>query len=89
MYFIFKIDYPVYFYGLKLNLNEDCLKLITPKAQLETNRADISYLYYKGMSLLRYALEINLDLSTIKNLLNFENCSKELITVKDPVNIFF
>lgn len=79
------IDYPIYFKALTLNLDNRCLKLITPKADLvQLNKVDISHLYYKGMSLLRYALEINLNISTLKDLLQAENSSKELITVRDP-----
>jgi len=41
------------------------------------------------MSFLRYALEINMDITKLENLMRIENFSKELITVKDPVRIFF
>jgi hypothetical protein len=70
---------------LTLNLDEKCLRLITPRAQVETNKIDISFLYYKGMSLLRYGLEIHVDISTLESLLSIQNCSRELITLKDPV----
>ena len=49
------------------------------------NKTDISCLFYKGMSLLRYSIQLNLNLSTIEFLLSENFCSRELITIKDPV----
>ena len=53
------------------------------------NQLDISQLYYKGMSILRYAIQVNLDIDILKFLITPKFCSRELITVRDPVNNFY
>ena len=52
------------------------------------HQTDISCLYYKGMSFLRYAMNVNLDVDTLRTLLSSKYCSNELLTVKDPVKKF-
>jgi hypothetical protein len=69
-----------------MNINEECLKLLTPKASGQPADFNITHLFYKGMSFLRYAMEIDLDVHLLENLMDLEYCSRELITVKDPVN---
>lgn len=80
---LFKVDYPLYFYGLALNLDHNCLKLITPEAK--DSCLDISQLFYRGKSFLRYSIEIGLDTEILEYLIDLNYCSKELMTVKDPV----
>lgn len=38
------------------------------------------------MSVLRYAIEIGYDHEVLYNILSEKYCSKELLTVRDPVN---
>jgi hypothetical protein len=62
--------------------------LLTPEIT-ETNKdLNIANLYYKGYSVLRYAISIDFDSQILYNILNDKYCSKELITIKDPVKIF-
>ena len=75
----------MFFTALESNLDENCLKLLMPEINLELNQVDVTNLYYKGMSVLRYAIEINFDVAVLENLMSYKNCSKELITIKDPV----
>jgi hypothetical protein len=63
------------------------MKIITPLVNCDQSKSNcyISDLYYRGMSLLRYSIHVNLDLDVIEFLLDEKHCCKELITVKDPV----
>lgn len=85
-FYLLKIDYPLYFYALKSNTDRECLKLMTPEVAHTGHGLDISQIYYRGKSFLRYAIEIELDLQTLEMFLSTRYCSNELITVKDPVN---
>ncbi|CAF0712961.1 unnamed protein product [Brachionus calyciflorus] len=79
------IDYPLYFTSIKYDVDEECLKLLTPEIKdLKISQHDISCLYYKGMSFLRYSMENNLNVEKIEDRMDLKYCSKELITVKDP-----
>jgi len=69
-----------------MSINEACLKLLTPKATSQPADFNISHLFYKGMSFLRYAMEIDLDVRLLESLMDIQYCSRELITIKDPVN---
>ena len=101
----FKIDYPIYFAAIESNLSKECFEILTPEIYLNDkntttkiatinnnnnkNQLDISQLYYKGMSILRYAIQVNLDVDILKLLITPKFCSRELITVRDPVNNFY
>jgi hypothetical protein len=82
----FKIDYPIYFAALKEKINEDCLKLLTPEINEKNKEFNIANLYYKGMSVLRYAIEVDYDPAALFNILSDKYCSKELLTIRDPVS---
>ena len=70
-----------------MNISEECLKILTPKATNQPADFNISHLFYKGMSFLRYAMEIDLDVGLLESLMDIQYCSRELITIKDPVNL--
>ena len=93
-----QIDYPVYFAVLNSAMDRACLEYLTPPARsLDGNgndngstnccnsKLDISHLFYKGMTFLRYGIEIGLDVESLELLMSSKYCSLDLITVKDPV----
>ena len=80
-----KVDYPIYFFALASKLSADCLKQITPEAN---TICDVSHLFYRGMSFLRYSIEIGVDVDILEYLLDVKYSSRDVLTVKDPVNIF-
>jgi hypothetical protein len=62
--------------------------LLTPEITTTNKDLNIANLYYKGYSVLRYAISIDFDSQILFNILDGKYCSKELITIKDTVKIF-
>ena len=60
--------------------------MLTP--EVDPKQRNISDLFYKGSSVLRYAIELNLPVETIETLMQSKYCSKELITVRDSVSSY-
>ncbi|RNA35635.1 serine threonine- phosphatase 6 regulatory ankyrin repeat subunit A-like, partial [Brachionus plicatilis] len=78
------IDFPVYFAAIESKSRKECLQLLTPEIKnLGPSQIDISKLYYRGMSLLRYAIENNFEIKLIEWLMSPEYCRNELLTLKD------
>lgn len=60
------------------------MKSLTPEIKnLNSSQIDISKLFYRGMSFLRYSMEKSFDIKLIEWLMSAKFCSKELITLKD------
>ncbi len=77
------IDYPIYFTALREKIDLDSIKLLTPE-KINKKQLDISCLFYKGQSVLRYSLEVNVNKNVLEEIMKAKYCSKELITVRDP-----
>lgn len=65
----------------------DCVRLLTPEID-DHKKVDISNLFYKGYSVLRYSMEVRTNIDIIETIMNKKFCSKDLITIRDPVSLF-
>ena len=61
--------------------------MLTPEINETNKELNISNLFYKGKSVLRYAIEVDYDPAVLYNILQDKYCSKELLTTRDPENL--
>lgn len=80
-----KIDYPIYFTALKERCDLNYIELLTPEST-DQKQPCITNLFYKGLSVLRYAIEMGNSIDIIETLMDCKYCLRELITIRDPVN---
>ena len=58
--------------------------MLTPELK-DPKQSCISNLFYKGLSVLRYAIEMNVGVDIIENFIDPKYCRRELVSLRDPV----